>query len=185
MARGFNYAPGASAEVELAGSSGLSRAQIATLAMSRNAVVREVLAGRDDLALGHAVSLAHDRSAQVRAALAANTRVSTSVLEHLATDRSVPVLEALLRNPATPRDVLEQLAFHRRAEVRLAAARRVDGDVAAGPSAATATAGRASFTTRAPELRERAVGVATGDDVDSTTGLPVRPDAAVQPAARP
>ncbi|MFW7414554.1 hypothetical protein [Demequina sp. SO4-18] len=127
MARGFNYAPGASDDVEQAAAPALQRSRIAALVQSRNAVVREVLAARSDLGLGQMATLAHDRSAQVRTALAANPAAAPSVLEHLAGDRHVPVLVALLGNPATPPDVAERLSSHRKSEVRTAAASRMDG----------------------------------------------------------
>lgn len=173
MARGFNYAPGASEEVALAGSPDLQRAQIAELSQSHNGLVREAIAARRDLSLGQMVSLAHDRSADVRAVLAANPTSPVSVLEHLAGDRHIPVLEALIGNPATPSEVVQKLAFHRKSEVRMAAARRIDGDDAA----AHGTGGSGSapqYTASAPELQDRAVGFGTGEVVDIATGLPVR-----------
>lgn len=183
MARGFNYAPGASEEVELAGAPSLPREQVAALSLSRNAVVREVLAARRDLALGQMVSFAHDRSTEVRTALAANPTAPGTVLDHLAGDKHVPVLEALLANPSTPVEVVERLAFHRKSEVRLAAVRRID-DADAGSAQGTAPAPGTRFASSAPELQDRAVGFGSGDVVDIATGLPVRPGLAVPPATR-
>lgn len=183
MARGFNYAPGASEEVELAQSLELARPQLQTLAQSRNVVVREGIARRRDLALGQMVTLAHDRSADVRAALAANPRASGPVLEHLAGDRHAPVLAALVGNPATPVEVIERLAFHRRGEVRLAAVRRMDGaddrseSVAHSPAPQDASAVPESHAPVEPEVRASVV--------DISTGRPVPPDCTARPAPEP
>ena len=172
MARGFNYAPGASEEVQLAARPDLQRAQVAALAQSRNAVVRETIAARRDLALGQMVSLAHDRSSEVRAVLARNPSAAQSVVEHLAEDRHVPVLEALLENPAVPTAVVERLAFHRKAEVRAAASRRIDADSASA-------AGEGVGHPHAPELVDRAavVDIATGLPIDGALALHPQPPA--------
>lgn len=183
MARGFNYAPGASEEVELAGAPGLSREQLAAMSQSRNALVRETLAARRDLALGQMVSFAHDRSVEVRTALASNPSAPVSVLDHLAGDKHLAVLEALLANPATPGEVVERLAFHRKAEIRLAAARRIDGGAETSPHQGTGVAPGAQYASSAPELRERAVGYGSGEVVDIATGLPLRPASAPQATA--
>lgn len=147
MARGFNYAPGASDDVELAARPDLSRATVQSLASGRNVVVREVIARRGDLPLGTMVGLAHDKATEVRAALAANPTATEPVLEHLATDRHPEVLLAVIANPNVPVAVVERLAFHRKDEVRSAAVRRLD-DLVAGPAAPSADQGT-------PELRER------------------------------
>ena len=145
MARGFNYAPGASDDVELARRPDLSRTTVQSLASGRNAVVREVIAQRGDLPLGTMVGLAHDKSTEVRAALAANPMATPPVLEHLATDRHAEVLEAVIDNPSVPAAVVEHLAFHRKDAIRARAVRRLD-DLAAQSQA---------IDHGTPELRER------------------------------
>lgn len=145
MARGFNYAPGASAEVEEAGTPGLDKDRIRELAYSRNVLVREAIARREDCPLGLMAQLVHDHDAKVRAALGANPRLLGSVVEHLARDRHVEVLLALCTNPATSGEVLEHLMVHKKADVRQAAAAALEARV---PSAA----GEDAHT---PELRDR------------------------------
>ncbi|GIG54807.1 hypothetical protein [Demequina activiva] len=145
MARGFNYAPGASDEVELAGKPDLTRTMVQSLASGRNAVVREVIAQRGDLPLGTMVGLAHDRATEVRAALAANPAATEPVLEHLSTDRHVEVLHAVIANPQVPAGIVERLAFHRKDEVRSHAVRRLDELAPVHESVDHGT----------PELRER------------------------------
>ncbi|MFW2512972.1 hypothetical protein ACNI3K_04280 [Demequina sp. SO4-13] len=189
MARGFNYAPGAADEVEIAGSPTLQRAQISALAQSRNSVVREVLAARGDLALGQMVTLAHDRSTEVRGALAANPAAAQSVLEHLAEDRQASVLTALIANPAAPPAVVERLAFHRKSQIRFAAAQRMNGDAGSGggpgvePSPTTSRGGPVTLASRAPEMTERTRGVDGADEVGAATDWPVAPEPA--PPGRP
>ncbi|WP_297081901.1 hypothetical protein [uncultured Demequina sp.] len=146
MARGFNYAPGASDDVELASRAELSRAQIQSLAGGKNPVVRERIAGRGDLPLGTMVGLAHDRSAEVRAAIAGNPRATEPILERLADDRNVAVLQAVIGNPVVPSAIVEKLAFHRKDEVRSVAVRRLDSIADAVPASVDHT----------PELSERA-----------------------------
>jgi len=146
MARGFNYAPGASDDVELASREDLSRAQIQSLAGGKNSVVREKIAARSDLPLGTMVGLAHDRSAEVRAAIAANPHATDPILERLASDRNVAVLHGVIANPAVSRAIVEKLAFHRKDEVRAVAVRRLDSIVDA----------ESAPNLHAPELRERA-----------------------------
>ena len=70
MARGFNYAPGASAEVQAAIEPGLTKDQLVEFGASRNALVRAAIAARADCPLGLMVTLAHDYSAEVRAEIA-------------------------------------------------------------------------------------------------------------------
>lgn len=125
MARGFNYAPGASAEVTEARAAGVGRDRLLQLVTSRNALVREEIARRDDLSMGLMLTLADDRSADVRAAIAANPRLSPALLEQLAADRQVPVLLAVVANEATPREVVERLVHHRRDVVSDAARERL------------------------------------------------------------
>lgn len=127
MARGFNYAPGASAEVELASTPGLHKTHVAALGTSRNSLVRAAIASRPDCPLGLMVTLAHDYSAEVRACVAANPGVQRTVMAYLSADRSVEVVKALISNPSLPSEVIEELAFHRKGEVRAAAAARLDG----------------------------------------------------------
>jgi len=145
MARGFNYAPGASAEVEEASRDGLGKERLTELGGSRNPVVREAVAARPDCPLGMMVTLAHDHAAPVRAAIAGNPRVLRSVLEYLARDRQVDVLVAVAGNPGTPAEVLDALAGHRKREVSNAA-------VAALDARAVRVEGEQQ---RMPELRDR------------------------------
>ncbi len=126
MARGYSYADGASPEVDEARKPFLHRATLAMHAQSKNALVRELIAGRDDLPVGLTVTLAHDPSVDVRAAIARNPVTTAAVREHLATDRHVTVVLALVSNPALEPEALEALLFHKRAEVRAAAADRLD-----------------------------------------------------------
>ena len=127
MARGFNYAPGASAEVQVAQQPGLHRTHIAALGASRNHLVRGAIALRPDCPFGLMVTLAHDYSAEVRANVASNPSVQHTVMAYLATDRSVAVVTALISNPSLPAEILDELAFHRKRDVRAAAAARLDG----------------------------------------------------------
>jgi hypothetical protein len=131
MARGFNYAPGASAEVQEASLPGLDKARINELAGSRNPLVRVVIAARTDCPLGLMVTLAHDYSAEVRASIARNPTAQRTVMAYLSADRSVDVLTALLENPALPDEILEELAFHKKGAVRGVAAARLDRGLAA------------------------------------------------------
>lgn len=146
MARGYMYAPGASAEVDSARREVLDKTQLVVLGQSKNEVVREIIAARTDCPLGIMVTLTHDRSTDVRAAVAGNPSVSRTVMEHLAEDKQVAVLEALVRNPALPGDMLDQLAFHRRSEVRDLVAERLDSGIPTASSAQDAAT---------PELRDR------------------------------
>lgn len=126
MARGFNYAPGASAEVQAAFDPALTRERAVELGNSRNAIVRAAVASRADCPLGLMVTLAHDYSAEVRAAVARNSHAQRTVMAYLAADRSVDVLKALLENPSLPGELVEELAFHKKAPVRASAAARLD-----------------------------------------------------------
>lgn len=126
MARGFNYAPGASAELVEAQQPGLHKTHLAALGASRNTLVRAAVAGRDDCPLGLMVTLAHDYSAEVRAAVAANPIAQRTVMAYLSADRNVGVVKALLGNPALTAEILEELAFHKKGEIRAAAAARLD-----------------------------------------------------------
>jgi hypothetical protein len=126
MARGFNYAPGASAEVQVAMQPGLHRAHVMALGSSRNSLVRATIASRPDCPLGLMVTLAHDHSAEVRARVASNPRAQRTVMAYLSTDHSVDVVIALLANPSLPPEMVEELAFHKKAAVRAVAAARLD-----------------------------------------------------------
>ncbi|WP_296666530.1 hypothetical protein [Demequina sp.] len=145
MARGFNYAPGASAEVDEAALPGLAKERLTQLGSSKNAVVREAVARREDCPFGIMVTLAHDHVTAVRTAVAANPRVLHSVIEYLSRDRQVEVLLAVLANPAVTPDIVDQLASHRRREVR-------DGAIAAHESGGAA---RNIDDAHTPELRDR------------------------------
>jgi hypothetical protein len=128
MARGFNYAPGASVDVQAAFDPALTRERAVELGNSRNAIVRAAIAARADCPLGLMVTLAHDYSADVRAAVARNSHAQRTVMAYLATDRSVDVLTALLQNPSLPGEIVEELAFHKKSAVRGAAAARLDAN---------------------------------------------------------
>ncbi|WP_062517600.1 hypothetical protein [Demequina gelatinilytica] len=145
MARGFNYAPGTSDEVEEAASADLSKERMQELGSSRNAVVRETLAGRPDCPFGLMVTLAHDSAAPVRCALAANPRVLHSLLENLARDKQESVLLAVARNPVTGAELLDALAGSRKESVRAAAVAALDARDRSGRADARDT----------PELRDR------------------------------
>ncbi|WP_062518744.1 hypothetical protein [Demequina silvatica] len=145
MARGFSYAPGASADVEEAAAPGLAKERIQELGGSRNALVREAIARREDCPFGLMVTLAHDHAVPVRAAMAANPKVLHSILDYLAHDRQPAVACAVAGNPAVTQDVLEILASHRKGEVRTAAGAALD-------ARALAAAGEDRHT---PELRDR------------------------------
>jgi len=176
MARGFNYAPGASAEVIEATQPGLHKTHIMALGSSRNALVRAAVAARPDCPLGLMVTLAHDYSAEVRCAVARNSSAQRTVMVYLSSDRSVDVLKALLQNPALPPDVVEELAFHKKSDVRSAAAARLD----AGEPISVAAE---EEDVHNPELAEHVVPIwqaVTADGalppanvVDITTGAPV------------
>jgi len=181
MARGFNYAPGASAEVLEAAQPGLHKTHIMALGSSRNALVRGAVAARPDCPLGLMVTLAHDYSAEVRCAVARNASAQRTVMVYLASDRSVDVLKALLQNPSLPPDVVEELAFHKKSEVRSAAAARLDaGERIAVPAEAE--------DAHNPELAEHVVPIwqsVTADGalpptnvVNIATGAPVDAPAA-------
>ena len=167
MARGFNYAPGASEEVSQAQQPGLHRTQVTVLASSKNALVREAIAARDDLPLGIMVTMAHDRATEVRAAIARNPTATPPIMEHLVNDRHVPVLEALLSNPSLSAALVEKLAFHRKSEVRSAAAARLNEGVttAADPAPAHSAA--------APEIHEHAAVVGDSVVLEFPSGEPV------------
>lgn len=126
MARGFNYAPGASPELAVVRETEITRASIAVHGISKNPLVREVIAARPDCPFGLLVTLAHDVSASVRAAVAANPSAVPAVLEHLAKDSSEEVLLALVGNPSLTPDGVERLAMHKRPAVRAAAVTEVD-----------------------------------------------------------
>jgi hypothetical protein len=126
MARGFNYAPGASPEVLEAQRPGLHRTHVMALGASRNTLVRTAIAARADCPLGLMVTLAHDYSAEVRCAVARNGSAQRTVMAYLAADRSQDVVLALLENPSLPGDILEELAFHKKSAIRSAAAARLD-----------------------------------------------------------
>ncbi|WP_159449597.1 hypothetical protein [Demequina sp. NBRC 110057] len=168
MARGFNYAPGASAEVEEAGQPGLHRTQVAVLAGSKNVLVRAAVAARPDLPLGLLVTLAHDRATEVRAAIGANPTATPPIMEHLLGDKQVTVLEALLSNPSLSPALVERLAFHRRAEVRHAAAARLnEAPEAPAPPPVTLAA--------VPEIQDHVVIGFPAPEPEPAAELPARP----------
>ncbi|SEJ16363.1 hypothetical protein [Demequina mangrovi] len=138
MARGFNYAPGASDEVQEASDEGLSKERMLELGGSRNAVVREAIAARPDCPFGLMVTLAHDSAPPVRAALAANPRVLQSLLEHLSRDRQETVLIAAAGNPTATSEILDALAGSRKAAVRDAAVAALDAQADRGGATGTA-----------------------------------------------
>lgn len=164
MARGFNYAPGASPEVEEASQPGLHRAHIQALAQSKNWFVREVVAGREDCPLGVMVGLAHDGHVEVRTAVAGNRAIARTVMEHLARDRAPEVIVALLGNSALEMDIVESLAFHKRSEVRAAASARLDSGVQPVRHIPSDTV---------PELREQVEAYDSSRVFDFATGRPV------------
>ena len=168
MARGFNYAPGASAEVQVAQQPGLHKTHIAALGASRNNLVRAAIALRPDCPFGLMVTLAHDFSAEVRANVASNPSVQQTVMAYLATDRSVAVVTALISNPSLPAEILESLAFHRKREVRAAAAARLDGSL---PIAVTMR--REDFHT--PEVAEHVAPIAQRMTADGSIVTPFVP----------
>lgn len=146
MARGFNYAAGASDEVDAARNPDLDKVALQTMGHSRNAYVREIIAGRPDCPLGLMVTLAHDYVPDVRVAVAGNASALQSVMEYLARDKHTGVVTALVANPSLPLHVLSDLALHKRREVREAALTRLD----------TAAAGPGDVEDHAtPELRDR------------------------------
>jgi hypothetical protein len=178
MARGFNYAPGASPEADEAMQPGLHRAHLQALSQSKNWLVREVIGAREDCPLGVMVGLAHDSHQEVRMAVAGNPSVARTVMEHLARDRSPEVVIALLGNPTLDMDIVESLAYHKRPDIRGAASARLD----AGVDSVRVTADAAI-----PELRERVAAYDESRVYDFATGRPVElhfePEAA--PAAAP
>lgn len=145
MARGFNYAPGASAEVDEAAQPGLSKERLTALGGSRNAMVREAIARREDCPFGLMVTLAHDHAPAVRVAIAGNPRVLHSVLEYLSHDRHQEVQVAVVNNPATTPDILDALAASRKADVRVAAAAALE----------ERAGGTTAEDLHTPELRDR------------------------------
>lgn len=168
MARGFNYAPGASPEVLEAQQPGLHRTHIMALGASRNVLVRTNVAARADCPLGLMVTLAHDYHADVRSAVARNPTAQRTVMAYLAADRTPSVVLALLENPSLPADILEELAFHKKAAVRAAAAHRLDAGLAPVVEAEDA---------HTPELAEHVRPMSAG-------GEPA-PEAGTQPAPGP
>ena len=164
MARGFNYAPGASAEVLEAQRPDLHKTHLMALGSSRNTLVRETVAARGDCPLGLMVTLAHDHVVEVRCAIARNPRAQGTVMAYLSADRSVHVLKALLENPSLPMALVEELAFHKKSEVRMTAAARLD----AGEAPARTPAAEDSHT---PELAEHA----------TIFAMPMTADGAVAP----
>jgi hypothetical protein len=158
MARGFNYADGASRDIDLARSADLERDQILALGQGKNALVREIVAAREDCPLGLMVTLAHDHVTDVRVAIARNPRALQSVMEYLAKDKQPAVILALLTNPSLPEEVVKDLAFnHKRREVREAASGLIEARAtgytaraSARPEVAVALEDAAT-----PELRDR------------------------------
>lgn len=147
VARGFNYAPGASAEVLEAQADDVSRERLLALGGSSNKLAREIVAARPDCPMGLLVTLAHDHVVPVRVAVAANPVALRTVMVYLSADRNTDVVLALLTNPSLPADVLDELAFHRKTAVRTAAATRLN-------TPATSPDEVEDFHT--PELRDRA-----------------------------
>ncbi|WP_062293921.1 hypothetical protein [Demequina phytophila] len=145
MARGFSYAPGASADVDEAAAPELTKERVQELGASRNALVREVIARREDCPFGLMVTLAHDHAVPVRAAMAANPRILHSILDYLAHDRQPAVACAVAANPTVTQDILEVLASHRKSEVRAAAGAALDARAL----------GAAAEDHHTPELRDR------------------------------
>ena len=135
MARGFNYAAGASAEVDEARQPGLHKTHLMALGSSKNNLVRTVIAGREDCPLGLMVTLAHDYSAEVRMAVAGNPSAPRTVMAYLSADRNTDVVKALVTNRSLSAEVLEELAFHKKSDVRAAAALRLDMGEPAIPAA--------------------------------------------------
>lgn len=180
MARGFNYAPGASPEVQEAMQQGLHRAHIQALGQSKNWMVREAIARRPDCPLGVMVGLAHDSHAEVRTAVAGNPSIARTVMEHLARDKSTEVVVALVHNPAVEMDIVEALAFHKKPEVRTAAGQRLDSAVPVANTYADSTV---------PELRERVEAFDASRVYDFATGRPVElhfePESAPEPERAP
>lgn len=193
MARGFNYAPGASAEVAEAAQPGLHKTHIMALGSSRNTLVRAAVAARPDCPLGLMVTLAHDYHVDVRAAVARNGSAQRTVMAYLSADRSADVLRALLENPSLPADILEELAFHKKSDVRAAAARRLDAGLPPAEQEA------AEEDVHTPELAEHVVPIQqqmTADGsvipalepvnvVDISTGAPVSWTHEPAPVANP
>src|SRR6187402_3332717 len=126
MARGFNYANGASAEVDEARLPGLHKTHLMALGSSKNNLVRATIAAREDCPLGLMVTLAHDYAAEVRIAVASNRSAPRTVMAYLSADRNTDVVKALITNASLSAEVLEELAFHKKSDVRAAAALRLD-----------------------------------------------------------
>jgi hypothetical protein len=146
MARGFNYAAGASGEVHAAREPNLDKGQLQEMGQSKNAYVREIIASRADCPLGLMVTLAHDYVPDVRVAVAGNPSALQSVMEYLARDKHAGVIEALVANAALPHHVLADLASHKRRDIRNAAIARLRAfGVGSGEAEDHAT----------PELRDR------------------------------
>lgn len=122
MARGFNYAPGASPQISQAAEPDLSAEKIRELAQSKNYLVREAVAVRMDCPLGVIFTLAQDDRPSVRALLAANPSIPGGIVGHLLHDPEREVLLALLANPNIERAAVEKLAFHTDTKVRETAA---------------------------------------------------------------
>ena len=169
MARGFNYAPGASAEVDEATRPELTKDRVTALGASRNALVREAIARREDCPFGLMVTLAHDHATTVRAAIAANPRTLHSVLEYLSHDRHLEVVCAVAANPAVTADILEPLATHRKAPVREAAAAALDARAAQSRTEDSQT----------PELRDR-VFAESQDRLAALLATPPAPEPAAE-----
>ncbi|WP_062303322.1 hypothetical protein [Demequina subtropica] len=177
MARGFNYAPGTSEEVEEAAAPDLSKERVQELGGSRNAVVRETVAGRPDCPFGVMVALAHDSAAPVRAALAANPRVLHSLLESLARDRQESVLLAVARNPVATADMLDALAGSRKESVRAAAVAALDARDRAGGARARDTSELRDRVFEESQARREAMlasAVAPAEPVVAAAPRPVR-----------
>jgi hypothetical protein len=164
MARGFNYAPGASPEVVEAMQPGLHRAHLQALSQSKNWLVREVIGAREDCPLGVMVGLAHDSHQEVRTAVARNISIARTVMEHLSRDRAPEVIIALIGNPALEMDIVESLAYHKRSDIRSAASARLDAGVAPVHHSADDAI---------PELRERVEAYDESRVYDFATGKPV------------
>lgn len=175
MARGFNYAPGASPEVAEASADAITRERLVELGASHNKMVREIVAARADCPLGLLVTFAHDHVVSVRVAVASNPIALRSVMAYLSADRAIEVVEALIGNPSLPPEILNEIAFHRKGRVRDVAAIRLN---AVGEGA-----GRSDEDAHTPELRDRAFEQPSLRLVNSANPAPVNAPVQEPPTA--
>ena len=168
MARGFNYAPGASAEVQEAMEPGLDKARVVALGASRNNLVRATIASRQDCPLGLMVTLAHDFSAEVRCCVARNPLAPRTVMAYLSADRSVDVVKALVENPSlTARARSRSSRSTRRGTC--ARPRPRDSTALTRPAARAATE-----DVHTPELAEHVVPIQQRMTADGADRVPLR-----------